>query len=193
MPLRPILLTCLAALALLTGARAATARPAPAAEPATRAAAWAFADRMTAALNAPARADGTYGLSATADWYDPTWLALVDENDRLSTARDVDSFFEGVDPVCDCEHPGFRYAVHGVSIRRSGDAVVSLGVNNGSEWNDHPVILRRIAGHWRIYNAITEGEDWRAFLTRHVACLRRATSHAEAERRCTAVVTPEQR
>ena len=173
MPYR-LLLAAMAGL-LCLAATTADARPVPRD-------ARAFAQRLVDRLNQAPVNDLGVGVPHTTEWYDAGWLRLEDETDRLATARDVTSPLEATDPLCDCEHHGFRYAVGAMSLRRDGVVVLQLRSFNGSDWTSHPVWLRRVAAQWRVWSVITEGSDWRSFLTQYVACMHAARTHAAAER-----------
>lgn len=143
----------------------------------------AFAARIVTTLNTPpnGRPVGDWGVPMTGDWYDPSWMQLVHENEALETARHVQDFFEGADPVCNCEHPSFTYRVISVRMRRDGMAVMRMDLFNGSDHSNYPIILRPSARGWRVYNSLADDTDWRAELTRHIACLRRSRTQAQAE------------
>jgi hypothetical protein len=142
----------------------------------------AFAERIVATLNfvPEGQAFWHWGVQMTGAWYDPSWMQLMHENEALQTAHHVHDFFEGVDPVCNCEHPGFTYRVMSVRMRRDGMAVMRMDVFNGSDHSNFEIILRQSARGWRVYNSMADDTDWRAALSQHVACLRHARTHAQA-------------
>ena len=161
------------ALALAVFSLAVTSAPAQTPPAGAR----AFAERIVARLNDQGPG---WGVPDTAAWYDPAWLRLVRDNGDLANARGADALWDA-DPLCQCQDEGGRYRLVSVGPTQAGRMDARIRITSDSYTDTYSVILAPMAGGWRIYDIVAAGHSTRAFLTRHVNCLRAARTRRAIE------------
>ena len=121
--------------------------------------------------NAPQ--DSPAGKRLQAQFYDPTFTRLMDDNSTLaSKSGDEDLDY---DPVCQCQDSGATY--HYLSGAPAGGALFNAKVddNGTAPWT---IVLTSASGSWRVWDVVDSTGSIRARLTRDNACMRRYTDDA---------------
>jgi hypothetical protein len=135
----------------------------------------AFAERIVRALNDTTSGAGDWEHLGRHGGYDPSFVRLMDENDRLAQGVDL----LDADPLCQCQDSGGHYRL--VSLSQTGPDSASARI--ADEDGAVTAILKRTAGAWRVYDVVDASGSFRANLIRHNACMR--THHTDAQQvRC---------
>ncbi len=119
-----------------------------------------------------------YERRVKAEFYDPGFAALLDENRRLASHwgdEDIDH-----DPLCHCQQVHVRLNLESLD-QASPDAAQAhmASCEEPAAGCEHYVlVLKRTAGAWRVHDTIEQGDSLRAILERDNACMR-APSEAE--------------
>jgi hypothetical protein len=120
-----------------------------------------------------------YDRRVQAEFYDPDFLTLLDEDRQLAGRWKID----GVDhsPLCQCQQPDVRVAL--ASLERveadQAEAHMSSCPDPTSGCTAYDLILRQVAGAWRVYDVVEQGDSLRATLVKDDACMRAAKAEAE--------------
>jgi hypothetical protein len=119
------------------------------------------------------RAGDAYRKRTSAQFFDPSFEALQDENGRLAgKAGNADLDY---DPVCQCQDSGGAY--HYVSGAVATGGLFNAAVADAdTHWT---LVLKPVAGSWRVYDVVDSQGSIRAMLTRHNACMRKYTTDAD--------------
>jgi hypothetical protein len=129
--------------------------------------------------DAPAgqRAQAAYQKRVYADFYDPAFVKLMNDNGALAGAKgggvDLD-----YDPVCQCQDSGavYRY-VSGAPKGAFFDAKVT---DNDAQQQPWTLVLEKTPAGWRLYDVVDTTGSVRTWLARHNACLRAAKTEKQA-------------
>ena len=118
------------------------------------------------------------------EFYDPSFARLLNDNRTLASklAGGVDLDY---DPVCQCQDGPDDIRVTSV-VRRPGpvaNAYVTSGcLGERSNCRSWVIVIRRVAGAWRLYDVVEHGRSIRVMLTRHNACMRESRSETAIDR-----------
>ena len=128
--------------------------------------------------------DAAYRAKVYAEFYDPEFEKLIDDNGALASKRmdgpDLDS-----DPVCQCQDDPGGLKIKSVSRRTAMAADVTLFMpcdKGADQCGLYTIVLKRIAGTWKIHDVIDSQGSIRAMLIRHNSCLRARLSDAALDR-----------
>ena len=131
----------------------------------------------------PASADA-YRAKVYGEFYDRVFAKLMDDNGALASKRfggvDLDS-----DPVCQCQDDPGGLRIKSVTGRTAIAADVSMIMpcdKGSNQCGLYTIVIRRIAGAWKIYDVVDSLGSNRSMLTRHNACLRARLSEAAMDR-----------
>ena len=139
------------------------------------ASARAFAERLIRALNDTTSGPGDWEHLGRHGGYDPSFVRLMDENDRL--AKGVDLL--DADPLCQCQDTGGHYRLVSLSQTGPDDGSARIADEDGAV----TAVLKRSSVGWRVYDVVDASGSFRANLIRHNACMR--TYHTDAKQvRC---------
>lgn len=132
---------------------------------------WRSAD-----TDAADKAQQAFQAKYEAEFYDPGFLKVVDDNSQLAADKSggVDMDY---DPFCQCQEGGAIYSV--VSGHADGahyDVVVKTNDKAHATWT---FVLVDSATGWRVFDVIDQSGDVRAELTQHNACLRASKNETE--------------
>ena len=123
-----------------------------------------------------------YGRRVQAEFYDPDFLALLDEDRQLAGRWKID----GVDhsPLCQCQQPDVRVNLEAIERVEpdQAEAHMSSCPDPTSGCTAYDLILRQVAGAWRVYDVAEQGDSLRATLAKDNACMRAAMSEADLKR-----------
>ena len=128
-------------------------------------------------------ADAAYRAKVYAQFYDPQFDALMNDNTHLAMKHgggvDLD-----YDPVCQCQDDAGPLQVTSVRQRSADAAEMNMKswCEKGAVCRGYLIVIRRIGGAWRISDVVGEGGSVRAMLVRHNACLRTTRTDAQAAR-----------
>jgi hypothetical protein len=129
-------------------------------------------------------ANDAYRARVFSEFYDPAFTKLMNDNGVLASKRldgpDLDS-----DPVCQCQDDPGGLRIRSVARRQGGVADVTLAMpcdKGPAKCGDYVIVLRRIAGAWKIYDVVDAQGAVRARLARHNACLSARLSDAALDR-----------
>ena len=123
-----------------------------------------------------------YDRRVQAEFYDPGFQAVLDEDRQLAARWKI----EGVDhsPLCQCRGPDERVGL--VSLEPAGadqaEARMSSCPDPTAGCVQYGLVLRRVAGAWRVHDVIEDGDGLRAILEKDIACMRTAGSQADLKR-----------
>jgi hypothetical protein len=146
---------CLALAAALSVATAAQAAP--------DAAAQAFSRQLVTRLN---------GGDIPAGWLDPSLQALRQTETGLSASRDLAGDALEYDMLCQCQDTGNRFRLVSTTDRPGGRVAARIAAGEGGR-TLYTIVIGRVGAAWRVWDVEnTEVPSWRAFMTRHIACLR---------------------
>lgn len=156
---------------LMLSLMAAPARSAPGQDTGS---AHAFAERVVRSLNVRSSGPGDWEHLGRHGGYDPSFIALMDDNDKLAQGVDL----LDADPLCACQDTGGHYVL--AAFTQAGPDQATARITGGGE----PVTatLKRTAAGWRVYDVTDASGSFRARLIRHNACMRRYKSDAEQVR-----------
>jgi hypothetical protein len=150
----------------------------------------AFARRITDvygpdadwAKAAPPDAFQTYDRRVQAEFYDPGFKTLLDDNRQLAARWRID----GVDhsPLCQCQQPDVRVGLESLEQARpdQAEAHMSSCPDPASGCIAYVLVLKRSAAAWRVDDVIEDGDSLRATLEKDNACMRTAGSQADLKR-----------
>jgi hypothetical protein len=149
----------------------APAHAAPA--PANRSA-HAFAERLVRSLNVKTGGPGDWEHLGRHGGYDPSFIALMDENDKLAQGVDL----LDADPLCACQDTGGHYVL--AAFSQGGPDQATARITGGGE----PVTatLKKTSAGWRVYDVTDASGSFRARLIRHNDCMRRYKTDADQVR-----------
>ncbi|HXQ09395.1 MAG TPA: hypothetical protein VN805_00175 [Caulobacteraceae bacterium] len=177
---RGLLAGLAAALLAATGLGAAPATEAPARFVQRLFAVYADNSEWWANADTPAgrKADEAYRNEVYANFYDPAFVKLMDDNGALAGAKNAGADLD-YDPVCQCQDLGgvYRY-VSGAPKGSFFDASVTSNAADQKPWT---LVLQKTSAGWRLYDVVDTGGSVRTRLTRHNACLRKARTETQAE------------
>ena len=124
------------------------------------------------------RAQNAYEARVHADFYDPTFVKLMNDNDTLAAKKGGGEDLD-YDPVCQCQDSGgvYRY-VSGQAKGGFFDAVVADNAADQKPWT---LVLKKTAAGWRIYDVVDTTGSLRTWLGKHNACLRAARTEKQGE------------
>jgi hypothetical protein len=117
-----------------------------------------------------------------AEVYDPGFKALLDDNRRLAArwpGADIDH-----SPLCQCQQVDARVGVESVEPKAPdlAEARMSSCPDPGAGCLAYGLVLKRIAGAWRVYDVIENGDGVRATLEKDNACMAASKSQDELKR-----------
>jgi hypothetical protein len=124
------------------------------------------------------KTQAAYQKQVYADFYDPTFVKLMNDNGALAGAKgggvDLD-----YDPVCQCQDSGgaYRY-LSGAQNGAFFDAKVTDGEQGQQPWT---LVLETTADGWRIWDVIDTSGSLRTWLGKHNACLAAAKTEKQGE------------
>lgn len=131
-----------------------------------------------ASTNTPAqdKAQKAFQTAYYADFYDPDFEKLIDDNGALASKK-ADGPDMDYDPLCQCQDAGAIYSY--VSGHADGAHYDVSVTSNDKEQGTWTLVLVDTPKSWRVWNVIDTTGDVRAMLTRHNACLRAAKTQDE--------------
>jgi hypothetical protein len=134
---------------------------------------WASPD-----TSAARRAQAAYQKRVYADFYDPAFVKLMNDNGALAGAKNAGADLD-YDPVCQCQDSGgvYRY----LSGQARGGFFDAKVTDNAADQKPWTLVLQKTPAGWRIYDVVDESGDVRTRLTKHNACLRAAKTEKAAE------------
>ncbi len=122
------------------------------------------------------KAQKAFEAAYDADFYDPGFLKLMNDNGALAgkNGGGVDLDY---DPICQCQDSAVRYRY--VSGQPNGQFFDAKAASDDSSQKPWTLVLIDTPKGWRLYNVIDDSGDVRAWLTRHNDCLRTAKTEAQ--------------
>ena len=123
-----------------------------------------------------------YDRRVEAEFYDPGFETLLDDDRQLAARWKID----GVDhsPLCQCQGPDERVSLD--SLEPAGPDQAQARMTSCPDPTSgcvaYGLVLRRIAGAWRVQDVIEDGDSLRATLEKDNACMRAAGSQADLKR-----------
>jgi hypothetical protein len=123
-----------------------------------------------------------YDRRVQAAFYDPGFNTLLDDNRQLAARWKIDGLDHS--PLCQCQAPEERVSVESVAPTGPDQAEADMTScpDPTSGCVAYGLVLRRIAGAWRVYDVLEDGDGLRATLEQDNACMRTAGSAAELKR-----------
>ena len=122
------------------------------------------------------RAQAAYQKAIYAEFYDPGFVKLMNDNGALAGAKGGGEDLD-YDPVCQCQDSGGHYSyVSGAQKGAYFDAVMK--VDNDAPWT---LVLTKTPAGWRVYDVLDTTGDLRVWLGKHNACMRAAKTEKSGE------------
>jgi hypothetical protein len=134
---------------------------------------WADPD-----TDAGRKTQAAYQKQVYGDFYDPTFVKLMNDNGALAGAKgggvDLD-----YDPVCQCQDSGGAYRY--LSGAENGAYFEARVTDNEQGQQPWTLVLENTPGGWRIWDVVDTSGSLRTWLGKHNACLAAAKTEKQGE------------